>query len=255
MLDRDDEARQIAEEANTRLSDQGDAPLGEGYLPEISILAGDHEDASNRLRILCEWLETREQFAYLESYLGMLGRTLCQLGRFDDAEQLVEPRASPRRKARNGVGSRVVAPWRQVLARVHAHRGELAEAERLAREAVAVSERNDGLDVQCLALWDLAEVLVAAQRPAEAAEALGQALDRCRQKKNLALANQVSAPSRRSKPNCPRRPRPTSRDLSLEELGLGPELAAKLRGHPGGPVVKQCALPRKREWVGAIYVE
>jgi tetratricopeptide (TPR) repeat protein len=75
--------------------------------------------------------------------------------------------------------------------RVWAHRGELAEAERLAREAVALSERNDSLDVQCLALWDLAEVLAAAQRPDEAADALGQALNRCRRKKNFALATQV----------------------------------------------------------------
>jgi tetratricopeptide (TPR) repeat protein len=83
--------------------------------------------------------------------------------------------------------------WRQVLARVYAHRGELAKAERLAREAVALSDRNDSLDVQCLALWDLAEVLAAAKRLDEAAGALEQALDRCRRKKNLALATQVLA--------------------------------------------------------------
>jgi thioredoxin-like negative regulator of GroEL len=61
-----------------------------------------------------------------------------------------------------------------VLARVHEHRGELAEAEQLAREAVAFSQRTDSLDEQCLALWDLAEVLAAAQRPDEAADALEQ---------------------------------------------------------------------------------
>ena len=81
--------------------------------------------------------------------------------------------------------------WRQVLARIYAHRGEPAEAERLAREAVALSEQNDSLDVQCLALWDLGEVLAAAQRSAEAAAALEQALERSRRKKNLALARQV----------------------------------------------------------------
>jgi len=65
--------------------------------------------------------------------------------------------------------------------------------ERLAREAVALSERNDSLDVQCLTLWDLAEVLAAASRPDDAAAALEQALERCRRKKNLALAAQVRA--------------------------------------------------------------
>jgi hypothetical protein len=53
---------------------------------------------------------------------------------------------------------------------------------------VALSQRTDSLDEQCLALWDLAEVLAAAHRPDEAADALEQAFERCRRKKNLALA-------------------------------------------------------------------
>ena len=81
--------------------------------------------------------------------------------------------------------------WRQVQARVHAHRGEHAEAERLAREAVAIAERTDGSELQGDALCDLAEVLAAAGRTDEAAEALEQALDRYERKKNLAMAAQV----------------------------------------------------------------
>src|SRR6266581_2868473 len=193
MLDRGDEARQIAEEANARLRDQGDARWGEWILAEISTLVGDYEDASNRLGILCEWLETRAQLAFLESYLGQLGRSLCQLGRFDEAEQFAERARALEEEHDPAMEPESWHSWRQVLARVYAHRGELTEAERLAREAVALSERNDSLDVQCLALWDLAEVLAAAQRPDEAADALEQALDRCRRKKNLALASQVLA--------------------------------------------------------------
>ena len=70
------------------------------------------------------------------------------------------PSARDRLKRRSG-GPVPDYLWRQVLARVHAHRGELAEAERLAREAVAASELTDSLDDQCHALWDLAEVLAA----------------------------------------------------------------------------------------------
>ena len=81
--------------------------------------------------------------------------------------------------------------WRQVVARVHAHRGELVAAERLAREAVAASKQSDSLDDQSLALWDLAEVLAAAERSDEAEAALEQALERCRRKKNLARETQV----------------------------------------------------------------
>jgi hypothetical protein len=56
-------------------------------------------------------------------------------------------------------------------------------------EAVAESERADSLDDQCVALWDLAEVL--AVRLDAATAALEQALDRCLRKRNLALARQV----------------------------------------------------------------
>jgi len=191
MLDRGDEARQIGQEANARLRDQGDARWGEWILAEISTLAGDYEDASNRLRILCEWLETVAQLAFLVSYLGHLGRSLCQLGRFDEAERFADRARALEEEHDPAMEPESWHTWRQVLARVYAHRGELAKAERLAREAVALSERNDSLDVQCLALWDLAEVVAAAQRADEAADALEQALNRCRRKKNLALATQV----------------------------------------------------------------
>jgi tetratricopeptide (TPR) repeat protein len=189
MLDRGDEARRIAEEANERLRDQADARWGEWMLAEISTLAGDYEDATDRLRILCEWLETRAQFAYLETYLALLGRWLSLLRRFDEAEQFVErARALEEARAPATPDNHI---WRRALARVYAHRGEFAEAERLARDAVAQSEQSESLDAQCCARWDLAEVLAAAGRPDEAAAALEQALERCRRKKNLALAKQV----------------------------------------------------------------
>jgi tetratricopeptide (TPR) repeat protein len=80
---------------------------------------------------------------------------------------------------------------RQVLARVHAHRGGLVEAERLAREAVALIDGCQLLNDQCAALWDLADVLAATVRVDEAAAAYQQALEACERKKNLALARQI----------------------------------------------------------------
>jgi tetratricopeptide (TPR) repeat protein len=79
-----------------------------------------------------------------------------------------------------------------VQALVHAHRGEHAAAEALAREAVAIIERTDGLNYQGDALCDLAEVLAAAGRTDEAAAALEQALERYGRKKNLAMVAQVT---------------------------------------------------------------
>jgi tetratricopeptide (TPR) repeat protein len=189
MLDRSDEARQVAEEGNARLREQSGARWGEWILAELSTLAGNHEDARSHLHTLCDWLEAVEQVSFLAEYLPQLGRSLCLLGRFDEAEQVAKrgrALAEPRDRMRDPNNM-----WRQVLARVYAHRGELAEAERLAREAVALTEQTDSLDEQSLALWDLAEILSAAERLDEAEAALEQALDRCRRKKNLALARQV----------------------------------------------------------------
>jgi class 3 adenylate cyclase/tetratricopeptide (TPR) repeat protein len=188
MLERREEAWRNALEADARLREQSDSRWHEWWLAELSSLDGDHEDACNRVRIVCEWLEATEQLAFLESYLGWLGRSLCRLGRFDEAEQAAE-RALLLEETVGGPVPDYY--WRQVLARVRAHRGELTEAERLAREAVAGSEQTDWLNDQCLALWDLGEVLAAASRADDAAAAFEQALERCARKKNLALARQV----------------------------------------------------------------
>jgi class 3 adenylate cyclase/tetratricopeptide (TPR) repeat protein len=189
MLDRGDEARQIADDAATRLREQSGALWGEWILAELATLAGDHEDASTRLRALCEWLEAMGQSVFLDVYLAALGRSLCWLGRFDEAE-LLAIRVRSLAGESGGV-SDPYTPWQLVLGRVQAHRGELAEAERLAREGVAVVEQTDSLGEQASALWDLAEVLATAGRTDDAVASLEQALDRCRRKKNLALAKQV----------------------------------------------------------------
>jgi tetratricopeptide (TPR) repeat protein len=61
----------------------------------------------------------------------------------------------------------------------------------LARRAVEIIDRTDGLEFQGETYCDLAQVLVAAGRTDEAAEALEQALDRYERKKNLAMVAQV----------------------------------------------------------------
>jgi len=81
--------------------------------------------------------------------------------------------------------------WRQAQALVELSRGEHAEAELLAREAVALGERTDRLNLHADALCDLADVMSAAGRHDEAAAALRQALERYERKKNLAMVAQV----------------------------------------------------------------
>ena len=182
MLGRPD-VRRLGEEAYARLREQEDALWGEWILAEISSLADDHEDAVNRLRALCEWIESKQQFAYLPYYVARVGRSLALLGRFDEAEDWANRARTASYNSDNF--------WRGALARVHMARGEFGEAERLAREAVEVVDETQALDEQAYARWDLAEVLAAAGRADDAAAAFEQGLDRAGRKKNLALAAQM----------------------------------------------------------------
>jgi len=139
------------------------------------------------LRRWCDMLERHGTQGWLSTSAPQLGRSLYALGRYDEAEPFA-------RLGRELGGEQDIVTqmlWRQVQALVDAHRGEHAEAERLAREAVAIAERTDGLNFQGDALCDLAKVLAAAGRADEAGEALEQALDRYERKKNLAMVSQV----------------------------------------------------------------
>jgi tetratricopeptide (TPR) repeat protein len=186
MLDRFDEAVPLARESNERQREQDGRRTGEIRLAEIARMAGDHETAAGHLQTVCEWLEEREQLGALGLYASLLGRELCSLGRFDEAEAFA-------RQGRDLVGDTSAdSPWwRRVQALVLANRGEHAEAERLAREAVAAAEQTDSLTFQGDAWCDLAEVLAAAEREEEAAAALAEALDRYERKQNIPLARQA----------------------------------------------------------------
>jgi tetratricopeptide (TPR) repeat protein len=83
--------------------------------------------------------------------------------------------------------------WQPVKAKVLGRRGKHAKAERLAREAVALSEGTDVLNMQGEAYASLAEVLAAGGRRGRAAEALEEALERYQRKENLVMAERVRA--------------------------------------------------------------
>jgi tetratricopeptide (TPR) repeat protein len=118
--------------------------------------------------------------------VSLLGRELCALGRFDEAEPLA------RRGRELATDDTVDAGlWRQVQARVLAHRGAHAEAERSAREALAVTEQSENLAWQGDAWCELAEVLEAAGRRDDAIDAWREALDRYERKGIIPLARRV----------------------------------------------------------------
>ncbi len=188
MLESFDEAAQLLSEAGRRWRELSGDDEVDWMLGWIAQTRGDHETAAVCLRRFCDFAEAGA-VGFLQTFAPLLGRSLCALGRHDEAEPLAELGRTLDKTAQDVFTQ---ALWRQVQALVYAHRGLHEEAEELAREAVAILEPTDALNLQGDALSDLTEVLRAAGRTDDARVALGRALERYEHKKNLARVAQVN---------------------------------------------------------------
>ena len=190
-LGRFDEARGILVDLRAELAERGmEIPLastnGEASL-QVELLAGDPAAAAEFGEEGCRLFDKLGHRSVLSTAAGKLAQALYALDRLEDAD------AWAGRAAELGSSDDALTQmlWRQVRAKVLARRGERAEAERLARAAVAMSEETDMLDAQGDAYADLAEVLLLANRRTEAAEALEQALTRYERKENVVMAGRT----------------------------------------------------------------
>ena len=113
-----------------------------------------------------------------------LAQALLELGRDDEAEEWLQ-------RAETWPSEERLPQmlWRQARGKLLARRGELEEAERLAREAVALGAETDMLNAHGDALLDLAEVLALAGRDPRAE--LEEALTLYEQKGNLVMAERT----------------------------------------------------------------
>jgi tetratricopeptide (TPR) repeat protein len=153
----------------------------------VEVLAGDPAASARILRESYAQLEPMGERAYLSTAAALLTHALCALGELDEAERF--SRVSEDASAPEDLFSQVL--WRSGRAKIRARRGELDEAESLAREAVALADKTDLLNVQGDTLADLAEVLSLAGRHAEAVSALEQAAARFERKGNLVSLERV----------------------------------------------------------------
>jgi len=175
MAGRPDEARASAARARPILEDLG------GVLPVTCIgsriglmeeILGDHERALETVRPPLLALERLGEKSFFSTLAGQFARVLALTGRLDEAEEFAQKgrEASPSDDWASQIS------WREALGLVEAQRGDLEEAERLAREAVGLTEGVDYLPQMADAWSDLGFVLRLAGRKEEAAKALQEAL-------------------------------------------------------------------------------
>jgi class 3 adenylate cyclase len=185
MLGRFDEARAILGQVRAELAERGGGmalALATGHESvDLELLAGDPAAAVAFGEEGCRLFDEQGERGFLSTAAGKLARALYVLDRLEEAD------AWAGRAAELGASDDMSTQmlWRQARAKVRARRGEHAEAGRLAREAVAMSEETDMLDAQGDVYADLADVLLLAGKPEESRAALEQALDRYQRKGNL----------------------------------------------------------------------
>jgi tetratricopeptide (TPR) repeat protein len=183
MLGRFDEARAILAETRADLAERGAGmKLAAMYMDaaDVELWAGDPAAAAGLAADACGLLDDLGEKSMLSSAAGPLAQALYALDRLEEAD------AWAGRAAELGASDDAFTQmlWQQVRAKLLARRGQHEEAEQLAREAVTIGEDTDMLDVQGDAFADLAEVLLLAGKPNEAAVALDQALERYERKGN-----------------------------------------------------------------------
>ena len=125
----------------------------------------------------------------LTTVTGLLALTLCDLARFDEAEEFSEK--SRTLAAEDDFASQAV--WRMAKARVLANRGEFDGALTLADEAIAINERTDYLVWQGDSYEVRGIVLKAAGRGEDARAAFDEALARYERKGNVPAVVRIRA--------------------------------------------------------------
>ena len=139
----------------------------------IEMHAGNLDAAERALRDGYDRLGDYGETGFRSTTGTMLADVILRLGRFDEADELLDEVAGL--MTADDVDPQV--RLRGVRGQILARRGELPAAERSAREAVALAARTDYLVLHGDALTALADVWLAAGKDEEAAVALREAAE------------------------------------------------------------------------------
>src|SRR5215211_4088598 len=144
MAGQPEAARATVERALALAGDMGEnrvASLAREFVAAALTLAGDLEEAERQLRLGIRVLERQGESGMRSNLTADLAHVLHRLGRPDEALQMAM--ASQAIAAHDDLFVQV--RWRGAAARSLAGQGRLAEAERLAAEAVAIATPTDML--------------------------------------------------------------------------------------------------------------
>jgi class 3 adenylate cyclase/tetratricopeptide (TPR) repeat protein len=154
---------------------------------QIEVFAGDLAAAEEELRTGYAMLEEMGESGVRSTLASLLADVMSLRGNDVEAERFVEITRGT--AAESDVMPQVL--WRRALARTIGRRGDATEAERLARDAVALADTTDSLDLRAGTIAALGEVLLEAGRDEEASASTEEARALYELKGNLAATRVV----------------------------------------------------------------
>jgi ATP/maltotriose-dependent transcriptional regulator MalT len=187
-----EEARERLARSRAALEELGHGlklAAGSMYAAYVELLAQDVPAAERELRRGYGALERMGERTQLSTVAALLAVTLAKQGSLDEADSYVV--VSREAASDEDHASQVL--WRATRARILAQRGQQADAEELVREAVALAEATDFLDLEAYALATLGEVLRTGGRLEEAEGYVRRAASLHEAKGNIVAATQTRA--------------------------------------------------------------
>ena len=138
----------------------------------VELLAGDLVAAEHEVISDYEFLTQAGETYYMSTMAALLSRVMRDQGRDDDAWAYSQTAEAA--TAADDMESQAL--WRSIRAPMLARRGDVAQAEALARSAVELSKNSDAPQMQADTLAELAAVLALAGRRGEARDTMAEAI-------------------------------------------------------------------------------
>jgi class 3 adenylate cyclase/tetratricopeptide (TPR) repeat protein len=155
----------------------------------LEMLADDPVSAERELRHGCAVLFQAGEKAVLSTVVADLADAVYAQSRYVEALELTQ--TSEAAAASDDAFSQVL--WRSTRAKVYAHQGRGDDGVRLAREAVAIAERTEYLELLARALSSLGVVLQVAGLVDDAQLAVSKAASLYERKGNVVMRDRLSA--------------------------------------------------------------